>query len=142
MKIVIVGAGPAGVSAAETLRTHDRVSEVVMLSAEPYPPYSPPAMVDHFLTGSDAHLWRDPGWAEQTGVDYRKGVEVTAIQPDTHSLHRRTCPPTARAELPIASARSRQRNDTFSEMVLASLSASGQSLPEKYFNVFWRNGSS
>ena len=86
MKIVIVGAGPAGVSAAETLRTHDRVSEVVMLSPEPYPPYSPPAMVDHFLTGSDAHLWRDPGWAEQTGVDYRKGVEVTAVQPEAHSL--------------------------------------------------------
>ena len=86
MKIVIIGAGPAGVSAAETLRAHDRESEVIMLTAEPYPPYSPPAMVDHFLTGSDAHLWRDPDWAEQAGVDYRKGVEVTAIQPDTHSL--------------------------------------------------------
>jgi NADPH-dependent 2,4-dienoyl-CoA reductase/sulfur reductase-like enzyme len=86
MKIVIIGAGPAGVSAAETLRTHDKGSEIVMFSAEPYPPYSPPAMVDHFLTGSNAHLWREADWPEQTGVDYRDGVEVTAVQPDAHTI--------------------------------------------------------
>jgi NADPH-dependent 2,4-dienoyl-CoA reductase/sulfur reductase-like enzyme len=86
MKIVIIGAGPAGVSAAETLRAHDKQSEIVMLSAEPYPPYSPPAMVDHFLTGSNAHLWREADWPEQTGVDYRNGVEVTTIQADAHTI--------------------------------------------------------
>ncbi|MBN1453099.1 MAG: NAD(P)/FAD-dependent oxidoreductase [Anaerolineales bacterium] len=86
MKIVIIGAGPAGVSVAETLRAHDKQSEIVMLSAEPYPPYSPPAMVDHFLSGSNAHLWRDADWPEQIGVDYRSGVEVTAIQPDAHTI--------------------------------------------------------
>ncbi|MFZ5912494.1 MAG: NAD(P)/FAD-dependent oxidoreductase [Chloroflexota bacterium] len=86
MKIVIIGAGPAGVSVAETLRAHDKESEIVMFSAEPYPPYSPPAMVDHFLTGSNAHLWREADWPEQTGVDYRNGVEVTAVQPDAHTL--------------------------------------------------------
>lgn len=86
MKIVIIGAGPAGVSVAETLRAHDKGIELVMLSSEPYPPYSPPAMVDHFLTGSNAHLWRDPDWPEQTTVDYRNGVEVTAIQPDAHTI--------------------------------------------------------
>jgi nitrite reductase (NADH) large subunit len=86
MKIVIIGAGPAGVSAAESLRAHNKQSEIVMLSAEPYPPYSPPAMVDHFLTGSNAHLWRDADWPEQTGVNYRSGVEVTAIQADAHTI--------------------------------------------------------
>jgi NADPH-dependent 2,4-dienoyl-CoA reductase/sulfur reductase-like enzyme len=86
MKIVIIGAGPAGVSAAETLRAHDKGSEIVMLSAEPYPPYSPPAMVDHFLTGSNAHLWREANWPEQTSVDYRNGVEATAIQPEAHTV--------------------------------------------------------
>ena len=86
MKIVIIGAGPAGVSAAETLRAHDNKSELLMLSAEPYPPYSPPAMVDHFLTDSNAHLWRGADWLEQIGVDYRNGVEVTVIQPDTHTI--------------------------------------------------------
>jgi len=86
MKIVIIGAGPAGVSAAETLRAHDSQSELLMLSVEAYPPYSPPAMVDHFLTGSNAHLWRDVDWPDQTGVDYRSGVEVTEVQPKTHTI--------------------------------------------------------
>jgi nitrite reductase (NADH) large subunit len=86
MKIVIIGAGPAGVSVAETLRAHDKQSEIVMLNSEPYPPYSPPAMVDHFLTGSNAHFWRDPDWPEQTSVDYRNSVEVRAIQPDAHTI--------------------------------------------------------
>ena len=86
MKIVIVGAGPAGVSVAETIRAYDRQSKVVVLSAEPYPPYSPPAMADHFITGSTAHLWRGRDWPKQAGVDYRKGVEVACIQPEAHRL--------------------------------------------------------
>jgi 3-phenylpropionate/trans-cinnamate dioxygenase ferredoxin reductase subunit len=51
MKIVIIGAGPAGVTAAETLRLYDDESDIVMLSSEPYPPYSPPAMVEYFRSG-------------------------------------------------------------------------------------------
>ncbi len=87
MKIVIIGAGPAGVSTVETARTYDRQAEIVMFSAEPAPPYSPPAMADHFLNGSHAHLWRGSDWPQQWGVDYRSGVEVTSVQPDTHRLH-------------------------------------------------------
>jgi nitrite reductase (NADH) large subunit len=86
MKIVIIGAGPAGVSAVETFRAHDRGDEIVMLSAEPSLPYSPPAMADHFLTGSNAHLWRNSDWLEQMALDYRKGVMVTGLQPDAHRL--------------------------------------------------------
>ena len=52
MKIVIIGAGPAGVSTVETIRAYNRQAEIVMLSAEPTLPYSPPAMADHFITGS------------------------------------------------------------------------------------------
>ncbi len=37
-KIVIIGAGPAGVSAVETLRAYDTRTPVTMLSAEPYLP--------------------------------------------------------------------------------------------------------
>ena len=82
MKIVIIGAGPAGVSTVETVRTYDRQAEIVVLSAESTPPYSPPAMADHFLSGSYAHLWRGSNWPQQWCVDYRKGMEVTGIQPD------------------------------------------------------------
>ncbi len=86
MKIVIIGAGPAGVSAVETIRVHDHDPEIVMLSAEPTPPYSPPAMADHFITGSDTHLWKGSDWPKQMGLDYRMGVEVTKVQPEAHSL--------------------------------------------------------
>ena len=86
MKIVIIGAGPAGVSVAETVRSVERQAELVMLSAEPFPPYSPPAMADHFITGSDTHLWRGVDWPKRTGVAYRKRVQVVAIEPEAHRL--------------------------------------------------------
>ena len=85
-KIVIIGAGPAGVTVVETLRTQDRLSLIVMLSAEPYPPYAPPAMVDHFLTGSLAHLWRGADWPERMQVDYKPGMCVTDIDVQNRRL--------------------------------------------------------
>ncbi len=86
MKIVIIGAGPAGVSVAETIRTYDRQAKILMLSAEPYLPYSPPAMADHFITGSNLHLWRDRHWPKQIGLEYRKGIEVHGIEPGAHRI--------------------------------------------------------
>jgi NADPH-dependent 2,4-dienoyl-CoA reductase/sulfur reductase-like enzyme len=86
MKIVIIGAGPAGVSVAETVRAHDKQAELVVLSAEPYPPYSPPAMADHFMTGSETHFWRGHDWPERMSVDYRSGVEVKAIEPENQRV--------------------------------------------------------
>ena len=86
MKIIIIGAGPAGVTAAETVRTFDRQAELTMLTDEPYLPYSPPAMADHFILGTDNHLWRSNDWPAQTGVDYRSGSGVTAIEPEAHRI--------------------------------------------------------
>jgi len=86
MHIVIIGAGPAGVSVAETLRAQGYREAITMLSAEPTPPYSPPAMVDHFLTGSDVHLWRGRDWPERLGLTYRSGTAVAAVDPDAHTV--------------------------------------------------------
>lgn len=86
MKILIIGAGPAGVSVVEMLRTFDHQAQVTLLSDEPYLPYSPPAMADHFITGSQAHLWRSADWPEQMGVDYRSGIKATSIEPDAHRV--------------------------------------------------------
>jgi NADPH-dependent 2,4-dienoyl-CoA reductase/sulfur reductase-like enzyme len=89
MKIVIIGAGPAGVTVAETVRSLDQQAELIILSAEPYPPYSPPAMADHFLTGSQAHLWRGDDWPQRMGVDYRMGVIVTGVDPRNRQVFSR-----------------------------------------------------
>ena len=86
MKIIIIGAGPAGVTVAETVRTYDHQAEISMLTDEPYLPYSPPAMADHFIHGNNLHFWRSTDWPAQTGVDYRSGVHVAAIEPDGHRI--------------------------------------------------------
>jgi len=86
MKIIIIGAGPAGVTAAETVRAFDRQAELTMLTDEPYPPYSPPAMADHFINGSDLHLWRPADWANQMEVDYHRGARVVAIDTEAHRI--------------------------------------------------------
>jgi NADPH-dependent 2,4-dienoyl-CoA reductase/sulfur reductase-like enzyme len=86
MRVVIVGAGPAGVTVAETLRAFDHSVEVMMFSAEPYPPYSPPAMADHFLTGSTTHLWRGEDWPGRVGVEYRQGTAVGGLEAAEHRL--------------------------------------------------------
>ncbi|MGC9332727.1 MAG: NAD(P)/FAD-dependent oxidoreductase [Anaerolineae bacterium] len=81
MRVVIIGAGPAGVSMVETLRQHDRETEIVMVTDEPYAPYSPPAMVEYFGTGRDVHFWRGQDFPERMGVDYRRGVRVVEVLP-------------------------------------------------------------
>ena len=86
MKIIIIGAGPAGVTAAETVRTFDRQAELTMLTDEPYLPYSPPAMADHFIYRTDNHLWRPADWAAQNGVNYLKGTKVVEIEPEAHRI--------------------------------------------------------
>lgn len=86
MHILIIGAGPAGVTVAETLRAQGSRDAITVLSAEPYPPYSPPAMVDHFLTGSNVHFWRGRNWAERLGVTYASGVPAEAVDPDAHTV--------------------------------------------------------
>lgn len=87
MRIVIAGAGPAGVKLAETVRTFDGAAELVMLSSEPYPPYAPPAMVDHFLRGTEAHFWVGHDWPDRLGVDYRPATTLERVEPAAHRLH-------------------------------------------------------
>lgn len=86
MRIVIVGAGPAGVTVAETLRQHNNGAEIVMLTDEPFPPYSPPAMVVYFQTGEQIHFWRGTDFAERMGLDYRQGTRIVGVMPEEHAL--------------------------------------------------------
>jgi NAD(P)H-nitrite reductase large subunit len=87
MKVLIIGAGPAGVTVAETLRRYDGQSDIVLLSGEPFPPYSPPALAEYLLTGQDVHFWRGRDFPERMGLEYRPGAEVIALQPQAHTVH-------------------------------------------------------
>lgn len=82
MKLLIIGAGPAGVTVAETLRQHNDQSSIVMLSSEPYPPYSPPAMLEYFQTGREIHFWKGKDFPERLGLDYRQDTRVVSLLPE------------------------------------------------------------
>jgi NADPH-dependent 2,4-dienoyl-CoA reductase/sulfur reductase-like enzyme len=87
MHVVIVGSGPAGISAAEELRRRDSAAEITVLSGEPFPPYAPPALADHFLTGRDETLfWKGSDVTQRLGLDYRPGVVVSAVTPDQRTV--------------------------------------------------------
>jgi nitrite reductase (NADH) large subunit len=80
MRIVILGAGPAGITAAETIRKADPNASVTLVSAEPYQPYSPPAMADYFSTGRERPLfWKGTDVAASLAVDYLSGVRATGM---------------------------------------------------------------
>jgi len=82
MKHLILGAGPAGVIAAETIRRHAPADEILIVGDEPEPPYSRMA-IPYLLDGQVG----EPGTYLRHGVDHyarlriglRSGVRATAV---------------------------------------------------------------
>jgi len=86
-RIVIAGAGPAGITVAETLRRQDRDCDITLISSEPYPPYAPPAMADHFLHGRDESLyWKGRDICERLGLDYRASCRIRSLDTAAHQV--------------------------------------------------------
>jgi len=83
MKYVLIGAGPAGVRAAETLRQQEPSGEVTLISGEPGEPYARMA-IPYILTGrideAGAAQRKTVGHFESLGVRYlnRKALKVHA----------------------------------------------------------------
>jgi len=86
MKVVIIGAGPAGVTVAETLRQHNSSADIVMISGEPFPPYSPPAMLEYFTTGKEVHFWKGKDFPQTLKIDYRPGTKVESVLPEQRAI--------------------------------------------------------
>ena len=75
MRHVIIGAGPAGVVAAETLRRHDPACEIVILGDEPELPYSRmalPYLLAENVAESGTHLRHGDGHFEKLAIDVRR----------------------------------------------------------------------
>ncbi|MFQ5957882.1 MAG: NAD(P)/FAD-dependent oxidoreductase [Alphaproteobacteria bacterium] len=88
MDYVIVGAGPAGVIAAETLRKADPSGSITLVGDEPEPPYSrmaiPYLLAEHI--GEDGtHLRHGGKHYETLGIDVRPG-RVAAVAPAKKAL--------------------------------------------------------
>jgi 3-phenylpropionate/trans-cinnamate dioxygenase ferredoxin reductase subunit len=77
---VIVGAGLGGATTAGTLREEGFDGEVVLIGAEPMPPYERPPLSKEYLRGeSDHHFVRPAEWYEEHRVDARFGVRATHV---------------------------------------------------------------
>ena len=87
-RYAIVGAGPAGVIAAETLRKADPEGGIVLVGDEPEPPYSRMA-IPYYLTGSieerGTYLRKTDGYFDQRRIDVRQG-RVAQVDADGNSL--------------------------------------------------------
>jgi len=85
MHYVIIGAGPAGVNAAEHLRKYDPEGEITLLAAEDAPPYSRMA-IPYFLVGDitpeGTYLRKDANHYGEKGINVRharvSGVDSSA----------------------------------------------------------------
>jgi len=77
MNYVILGAGPAGVTAAETLRSIDRTASITLIGGEPEPqPYSRMAIPDYIygkIEEDGTYLRQTEGHYDTLGIKYVVG---------------------------------------------------------------------
>ena len=79
---VIVGAGLAGATAAETLRDEGFEGRVHLIGAEAHHPYIRPPLSKDFLAGAaerDSVFVRPPEWYREHDIDLVLGTEVTHL---------------------------------------------------------------
>jgi NADPH-dependent 2,4-dienoyl-CoA reductase/sulfur reductase-like enzyme len=86
-RIVIVGAGPAGLRAAERLRELRFDGELIVVGEEPYRPYHRPGLIKPLLTGRMRP--RDLRLPVLTTLDatWRYNTRASHLEPDEHVLH-------------------------------------------------------
>ena len=82
MKHVILGAGPAGVIAAETIRKHAPRDDIVIVGDEPESPYSRMA-IPYLLIGhvgeEGTHLRHGAGHFDKLGIVVKRGIRAQAV---------------------------------------------------------------
>jgi 3-phenylpropionate/trans-cinnamate dioxygenase ferredoxin reductase subunit len=81
-RIIVVGAGAAGLAAAETLRREGFDGALTLVGDEPTPPYDRPPLSKQILAGSwdfDRVSLRPPDHYGQLGVELRTGSRATGL---------------------------------------------------------------
>ena len=82
LRLVIIGAGPAGMRAAEVLRQRDAAAEITLIGDEPHPPYDRPPLSKAFLTEGltpeKLHL-KPPSFYLEQRIGLKLGARASAI---------------------------------------------------------------
>lgn len=84
MKIVIVGAGQAAASLAARLRAKGHGGEIVLIGAEPVPPYQRPPLSKAYLLGQmglDRLVLRGADWWNDQRIALRLGETALIVDP-------------------------------------------------------------
>ncbi|OKK08332.1 oxidoreductase [Streptomyces sp. CB03234] len=84
-RVVIVGAGMAGVQTAVALREQGFTGPVLLIGAEPHQPYDRPPLSKAVLLGTAEGSAFDVDF-EALGIELRLGVEVTALRPGAREV--------------------------------------------------------
>jgi len=87
-RVVVIGAGVAGVTAAEVLRRELPDAELTLIGDEPYAFYNRMGitrLVSESVSIESLYLNRDD-WAESRKIDYRRGLPVTAIDRENRDV--------------------------------------------------------
>ena len=89
MHYVVLGAGPSGVVAAETLRKTDPNGSITLIGGENEPPYSRMA-IPYVLTGkvgeAGTYLRKAPDHFAAKGIEVRTGARATSLMPDNKRI--------------------------------------------------------
>ncbi|NJP68544.1 FAD-dependent oxidoreductase [Streptomyces spiramenti] len=84
-RVVIVGAGLAGVHTASHLREAGWQGEIDLLGAEPHRPYDRPPLSKELLTGEAPDAWLETD-LDALGARLRTGVTATGLDPAARRL--------------------------------------------------------
>ncbi|MEU2880989.1 FAD-dependent oxidoreductase, partial [Streptomyces sp. NPDC007070] len=84
-RVVVVGAGMAGVQTAVALREQGFTGSVVLIGAEPHQPYDRPPLSKAVLLGKAEDSAFDVDF-EALGLELRLGCEALAVRPEEHVL--------------------------------------------------------
>jgi 3-phenylpropionate/trans-cinnamate dioxygenase ferredoxin reductase component len=77
---VVIGAGIGGGTTAATLREEGFDGDLVLIGAEPMPPYERPPLSKEYLRGeSDHHFVRPSEWYEEHAIDARFDVKAERV---------------------------------------------------------------
>jgi len=80
--LIVIGSGPAGVSAAEAFRNHDDLRSVRVLTADPDPPYARPPLSKGYLRGDTDDDALYPGFAPRSAAPAsRPNFALAAVRP-------------------------------------------------------------
>ena len=88
-KVLIIGAGHAGGTAAALLRQYGHEGEIVLAGEEPAAPYQRPPLSKAWLKGEtdlETLLLRPEAFYPEQGIDLRTGATATAIDRDAKTV--------------------------------------------------------